>query len=262
MYAYVNNRHSCYADSVLVAMFAPSDAFTFLLDRPRTRVAGMLDKENTKMLNLGLDNRGTTCESLRLEMGEPWSTPFDQSAVDFFHALLDMCGATHLGTQIQTLVYRPKDETKPVEVRTMPEDTFRAHVAVAGIHDHLSDVFHHVLHTDSPSAESKSILTTISLIDAPSLVFEVGRNDSTADVGYGYTRGDGAIYLDVDETEYMLISVVCRKNNHYTTYVWLDEQWHYHDGMKSNGRLTECDHLEVNNVPPSRYGELFFYVET
>jgi hypothetical protein len=242
-------------DAVLVAMFAPTDGFQFMLEHPRTRVAAALEVEVNKLT--GESTQGWILGQFRREMGAPWNTNSSQSAVDFFHALMDMCGFMELGTQTLSTIHVPRDPQKPNEIGTVRGDTFRVHTVIAGYHKSLHDA---LLHTEHPGTSSKytSIVTSIQLDDPDMLVFEVGRNDSTAPMHYGSTNRGECSTMTLGDKTYVLGGVVCRTGAHYVAYMWMHD-WFFYDDMMDSGEMVRCEHPETRRITPSRYGELFFY---
>lgn len=256
MLAFENDQNSCYIDTVLVCMFANTDVFDFVWEHPRTRVANLLEIEATRMRQP--QQTGWVCTDLRNAMGQPWNTSTPQSAVDCFHALLDMCGVTNLGYQ-QEQVFRKPRARKPVETSEATEQGFRVHLAVAGVHKSLRNVFASTEDIDVPTSEYKSVQTILELTYAPVLVFEVGRNESNAPVEYGDSDQDKSVRLYIRGLDtYTLSSVICRKGVHYIAFVWKDAKWWFYDDMLG-ARLVQCGHPETTPYMPSRYGELFFY---
>lgn len=251
MQAFINHRHSCYLDSLLVAMYVGMDDFDILWERPCTNFASCLRRQVEKLHN---PTPHMTTAELRKQMGGQWDDGSVQSAVDCFHAILDLCGVSELGFQNEKVVRLPRAD-KPPEIDIARLEGFRAHLAVAGIHDSLADVFSTVEHSDLPTSEYESIETVLEITHAPMLVFEVGRNHSNARVAYGV--GYRPITLRVGPEDYLLCGIVCRKHAHYVSFVWKDDQWLIYDDMR--GDLLPCAHPELSDFPPSRYGEMFFY---
>lgn len=255
MFAYENDRNSCYIDTVLVCMFTSTHVFDFVWEHPRTRVAKLLEIEATRLRQP--QGTGWVCTDLRNAMGQPWNTSTPQSAVDCFHALLDMCGVSNLGYQ-QEQVFRTPRALKPVETSEAREQEFRVHLAVAGVHESLYSVFITTEDIDVSTSEYRSVKTKLLLTYAPVLVFEVGRNESNAPIEYGYVREDNSVTLHVCMDVYTLTSVVCRKGAHYIAFVWKDSNWWFYDDLLG-ARLVRCGRPELTPYMPSRYGELFFY---
>lgn len=254
MYAFVNNAQSCYMDAVLVCMLAPTDCFEFMLGG--TETADALETQ-AHMLTSELPTQGWALKQLRQVMGPPWNTNSAQSAVDFFHALLDMCGVEELGTQSVTTCHVPRDTRKPEERDILHNDTFRVHTVIAGYHASLLDSMFNTEHMQDPTSKYTSIITNIQVHSPDVLVFEVARNDSTSPVHYGSLRGGEECVLKINAQTYVLFGVVCRVQAHYVAYVWMQD-WFFYDDM-DKGKVVECAHPEASRIKPSRYGEMFFY---
>ena len=199
----------------------------------------------------------TTCCGLRNIMGAPWSTSSPQSAVDCFHAILDLCKVDNLCFQESHVVHVPLDVRKRREETITTRDGFRAHAAIAGIHRSLADVF--FSHEIPPvSSDTLYVNTTLIPTHTSVLVFEVGRNDSTRPIEYGYITSNKDILLEVGRDKFSLLSVVCRRGGHYTGFIRINSVWYFYNDI-DEGKLVECNHPELHPNKPSRYGELFFY---
>ena len=259
MFGFVNTRQSCYADTVLVCMLLPTHAFDHLWEHPRTTVAGYLQAEADRLR--AQQSHSWACTELRNSMGFPWNTSSTQSAVDFFHALLDMCGVSHLGYQTEH-VYRIPREPKRFEVERSEGQGFRVHLAVAGMHRSLLDVFETVEHIGEPTSEFKIVKTVVTVTQAPMLVFEVGRNDSENLIHYGYSDISMEVTMKLWYEVYTLVGMVCRKQAHYVAFVWKDSKWWFYDDVVPGENIVVCEHPELTPYKPSRYGELFFYRRT
>jgi phosphoribosylcarboxyaminoimidazole (NCAIR) mutase len=228
-----------------------------MLEYPRTKVASVLHREVERLLNP--PNRGWVCTELREAMGSPWDTPTIQSAVDFFHALLDMCGVSNIGYQTERVTRTPRDPGKTQEVEVTQKEGFRAHLAVAGMHESLSSVFSRVETIDVPTSEFKHVQTVVDLTYAPVLVMEVGRNTSGELIQYGVSTPYKHITMDIGTNTYTLMGVVCRKDTHYVAIIFRNSKWWVYNDLMENGVMLECAHPELTPYKPSRYGELFFY---
>lgn len=245
MRAYANINQSCYADSVLVAMFAPTDAFHFMVGRPTTTVSDALMDEIRVLTTL--DDSPATCAGLRNAMGGAWATPHAQSAVDFMHALLDACAVTNIGTQ--------EEHTRRVYTSGRTETSvqsgvgFRIHTVVAGLHTTLLGAFVDV--TEPGSGSVARVTTTITPTVAPVLVFEVARAGSAARVDY-------AQLLEVDTRTYSLVGVVCLRDAHYSACVHVDGAWWWYDDTHRGGEFVGVRDPEA--VHASKFGELFIYI--
>jgi hypothetical protein len=254
MFAFVNDRQSCYLDAVLVCMFSDHEGFDFLWEHRRTPVARLLHAEATRLQQPNA--QGWACTDLRAAMGSPWDTPTTQSAVDFFHALLDKCDVESLGYQTEKVIRTPRDRTKSIEVEVLREQGFRVHLAVAGVHTSLAHIFSTIEFIDVPTSEFVSIQTLIDPTLATVLVIEVGRNDSTLPISYGDTTG----MMQVGEEQYELTAVVCRKAGHYNAFIRKGSEWWFYDDLLPSANFARCtQHPEHTSYKPSRYGELFFY---
>jgi len=245
-------------DTVLVCMFVPTDSFDFMLDHPQNKVAGLLAREVSKLGNIAKQRSPWVITELREALGDPWDTNSQQSAVDFFHALLDMCGMPDIGAQTQLTTHILRDDSKPPEVESV-DDTFRVHTVIAGFHEHLTDAFKHVEHIDHPTSKYKTIISVIRPQQAPTLVFEVGRNASRRLIKYGeFDPWDNdRCTLVVGNDKYTLAGVACRRGVHYVGFVWM-EGWYYYNDLNGEFVLLRGT-PEEQHTPPTRYGELFFY---
>jgi hypothetical protein len=257
MFAFLNSNQSCYMDTVLVCMFVPTDSFDFMLDHPQNKVAAFLSREVSKLGDIMNQRSPWVITGLRNVMGNPWNTNSQQSAVDFFHALLDTCGMPDIGSQTQLTTHILRDDSKPPEVESV-EDTFRVHTVIAGFHKNLTDAFHQVEHIDHPTSQYKTIISVIRPQQAPTLVFEVGRNASRGLIKYGeFDPSDNdRCTLVVGDDKYTLAGVACRRGVHYVGFIWM-EGWYYYNDL--NGELVLVENPEEQPTKPSRYGELFFY---
>lgn len=251
MYAFANNRQSCYMDSVLVCMFAPADCFDFMVANPLHSNAAVMSALQVEVdrLQAGGHRSSWVLGRFRHLMGAPWNTDSSQSAVDFFHALLDAGGVKHLGTQTRVTTHTPRDTQKRREVAVVHEDPFRVHTVIAGYHKSLRDAFSNTEYAP-PASKYFSITSSIELDVPDVLVFEVGRNDSTHSMRYGDKMRIN------DGHNYVLCGVVCRVDSHYVAYVWMGG-WYFYDDLV--GALLRSEHPETRKIAPSRYGELFFY---
>jgi hypothetical protein len=260
MHAFLNHRSSCFMDTVLVAMFASTPAFDGLTSGP-TPLAHELRAE-LRRLRGGAAHRVTR---LRTLMGSPWDNGTPQSAVDFLHALFDKLGVKQVGWQTHRIAYVPRARAAhPADIRTSEREGFRIHLAVAGQHPSLSSLFERTETVLPPHAESHSTLSSIMLMDAPLLIFEVGRTaGATHRVEYGITGADGRIFMQVGRVEYTLVGVVCRTGGHYVGFVWGPKSgWGSYDDMHPQGAILDVDHPEFHSGrAPSRFGELFFFVQ-
>ena len=256
MFAFLNSNQSCYMDTVLVCMFVPTDSFDFMLEHPQNKVAAQLSREVSKLSDIVNQSSPWMISGLRQVMGGPWNTNSQQSAVDFFHALLDTCGMPDIGAQVQLTTHIPRDESKPSEFESV-DDTFRVHTIIAGVHEKLTDAFKHVEHIDHPTSQYKTIISVIRPQQAPTLVFEVGRNASRDLIEYGELNpsDNDRCTIVVGNDKYTLAGVVCRRGAHYVGFVWM-EGWYYYNDL--NGELVLCGNPEEHHTPPTRYGELFF----
>jgi len=140
------------------------------------------------------------------------------------------------------------------------------HLAVPGQHAALHNALEMRETVLPPDAESHSTMSSIRLMDAPVLVFEVARTAvSTQRIEYGVTENarTARIFMDVDNEEYTLVGVVCRAGSHYVGVVWVqDTGWGVYDDTQHDGAILAISHPENTPAPPSRFGELFFYVQT
>jgi hypothetical protein len=267
MYAFLNHRSSCFLDTVLVAMFSSTRDFDVCLglESPETPFAQALANEIRRLRKSNDLDCGWVITRLRFLMGPPWDDGTPQSAVDFLHALLDKLKVEQLGWSKHMIAYVPRDMVGgPLpDVRVSEIEGFRMQLAVAGEHKTLSNVFDIVETVLPPEAESYSTVTFSILVEAPVLVFEVGRSVSTHRVEYGITTKNGRIFMDASEAEYTLTGVVCRIDEHYMGFVWVPESgWGMYDDTQNKGAIMCVSHPEKTNKQPSRFGELFFYVET
>lgn len=255
MYAFANDRQSCYSDSVLLCMLLMDD-FDFLMEHPRTPVSTALETEAGR---LSVPQTQPWVCGLRAAMGSPWDEDSPNSAVDFFHALLDMCGVSNIGYQTEKVIRTPRDPTRQTEVVVSRQEGFRAHLAVAGVHTSLTGAFSSVETIDAPSSEFQSVQMVLDLTHARALVVEVGRNNSDKPMHYGESGNSNLITMCVGAQMYILAGVVCRKNGHYISMIWKDSKWWLYDDLLEGENVVESTHPERTHYKPSRYGELFFY---
>ena len=276
MHAFINHRSSCFLDTLLVAMFTTTTSFDHLFhphdnnnNNNNNIVARTLEGEVRRLRSQEADTCGWKITTLRNLLGSPWNNGHPQSAVDFLHALLDALEVKSLGTLRHVIAYLPHTRTTMLnDVRMSNVEGFRMQLAVAGQHASLVDVFKVQKMVLPPGAESYATVNGIILEDAPVLVFEVGRNDSTARVEYGSTAARAMrIFILVKDVEYTLVGVVCRTNGHYMGFVWGEQEeeegcgWGVYDDAQENGAIVKTGHPENHSKgSPSRFGELFFYV--
>lgn len=248
MRAYVNTGQSCYADSVLVAMFSPTSAFDFMTDRPTTPVSDALADEIRVLDSLDVPGESpATCCRLRHAMGARWCEPEAQSAVDFMHALFDACSVTNLGTQDETTERVYTDA--PPETSVQSGVGFRIHTVVVGTDTTLLDAFVNV--TEPGDGRVVRVTTTITPTVAPVLVFEVARMEAGAAVGYSE-------HFSMGSREYSLVGVVCMRDSHYFACVHVDGEWWLYDDTYRGGKLLDVRGPE--EVYASVLGEIFIYV--
>jgi hypothetical protein len=260
MYAFVNHRCSCFLDTVLVVMFLTSMKFDFILGDTTIPVVRALRDEVARLRTR--NDRGWVVTQLRELMGPPWNDGHPQSAVDFFHALLDCVKVESLGKLKHVIAYVSKGADTHQDICTSDAEGFRVHLAVAGQHVSLEDVFEVQETMLPPEAESYATVSFMTLVAAPVLVFEVGRNANTDPVQYGITSGgeQARISIEVNLVEYTLVGVVCRVREHYMGFVWHPDGWGVYDDLVEGGAIFKCKHPEECPNAPSRFGELFFYV--
>jgi len=224
MYAFLNHRSSCFLDTVIVVMFMQSTVFDDVLQKNHLPVARALTDEVTRLR--GNPSRGWVVAHLRELMGSPWDNGEPQSAVDFFHAVLDRLEVQYLGFHKHMIGYIPRTVPATLaDVRLSAVEGFRVHLVVAGHHAALTDVFELEETVLPAEAESYATVATIILEDAPLLVFEVGRNASTDRVEYGSSATDTRIFIDVNDVVYTLEGVVCRVSGHYIGFIWGAGGW-------------------------------------
>jgi len=257
MYAFLNHRSSCFLDTVVVVMFMHSTVFDDLLQK-NIPVARALANEVNRLR--GKPSSGWVVAHLRELMGSPWDNGEPQSAVDFFHAVLDRLEVKYLGLHKHLIGYIPRTAPSTLaDVRLSEVEGFRVHLAVAGQHASLTDVFELEETVLPPAAESYATVATIILEDAPVLVFEVGRNASIERVEYGRSAADTRIFIDVNDVVYMLEGVVCRISGHYIGFIWGEGGWMVYDDARGGGEIRTTEHPERHRSAPSLFGELFFY---
>jgi hypothetical protein len=199
---------------------------------------------------------------VRILMGPPWDNGQAQSAVDFLHALLIALGVTSLGKQRHLIAYVPRSSTPVTDIRMSELEDFLLHLAVAGQHPSIEDIFS--LHECVLPADAESYATMSGLIlhDAPVIIVEIGRNASTARMNYGTTLSSMRTFIKVNDSEYTLVGIVCRVEGHYMGFVWGNGEWGVYDDAREGGAIVGTAHPEQHAVAPSRYGELFFYTQS
>lgn len=259
MHSLRNHNNSCFLDTLLVVMFSKSVAFDFIFQSVApTQLVLLLAKEVYRIRTPSLN--GWVCSEFRNAMGAPWNAGTTQSSVDLLHAILDKVNIPYLGSTITTIQYIAHENT----TKQIGPEGCRIHLAVAGEHNALSDVFRTRVDVLPSDAESFATNTTVRPVGSPHvLVIEVGRNDSVADVAYGTSASDHTqmITCEFANIVYKLLGVVCRVNNHYVGWVFCaDSGWMFYNDLATGNELTNSTHPEMNNIArPSRYGELFFY---
>jgi hypothetical protein len=259
MFAFVNDRASCFMDTVIVAMFAGTTAFDAMLNVDND-VAVALRHEVHQLRNNA--PRGWVITTLRQLMGGVWNNGEPQSAVDFLQALLKLLGVVRFGRLRHMIAYIPRNRTATPDIRWSSDEDFSIHLAVAGQHASLVDIFNLTETVLPDDADSFATVQGIVLTEAPVLIFEVGRNASTALMSYGSTiSATNAIAIAIDKVQYVLVSIVCRVGSHYMGFIWNSVAWGLYDDAHAGGLITAVHHPEQTHCAPSRYGELFFYIK-
>ena len=262
MYAFVNQRSSCFLDTVIVVMFS-TPAFDSLV---RWHLADQNPVINALSHEVGRlrrqeESQGWEITGFRELMGSPWNNGEPQSAVDFMHALFKACGVAGIGTLRRIHATIPRTYG-PSHAYLSDIELYSVHLAIAGQHHCLVDVLAPKLALLPAEAAAYATITGIVLEDAPVVIFEVGRTTSTACISYGTDSDTSAqISIQLNEGIYILIGVVCRKHAHYVGFIWSDlSGWGIYDDLVAAGAIRAVKHPETHEIPPSRFGELFYFI--